>query len=550
VIAAAAPRRAAVAALVAVTFAALAARLALLVDRFAVTLPYWDQWDFLNPLFEERGWLELFTWQHGPHRQGVGGVIYGLLYPATAWSSRAEAFVAWAAIAAAAALAIVLLRRAGTTPAASDVAVPLACFSYSSYELFFGAQNLANGPLPLLLVVAAAWGATASGPWRRSLALAASGSLAIFTGFGLLLAPVLAALFVRELARRRASRGERPAACAGLAALAAAAGAFAVGYRWLPASDCLEREPLPWVDYAAFLAAMSGRAWGTVSYGASRWIEARLALGLALWAAGAAVALTALARRPEGDARRAGRHRALVVLCGFSALFALVATSGRACLGPHAALAPRYTIYAVPGLLGLYLAARGLAVGRRRTAVAAAIVALLAAKELRSRGDWESSQTLSEGRRRWVGCYLEHRDVDRCDRETGFAVYPADRRELTRLDDKLRFLEARSLSLFAPAADGPRGAGRKRSTVRPPPPAPVRPPDSRPAAAPREASPRAAEPPVRRRAQSSRRSPRRRRRTRRARAAGPKRSGSGSSAAPAGRGNRAAGRRAPAPAPT
>jgi hypothetical protein len=138
----------------------------------------------------------------------------------------------------------------------------------------------------------------------------------------------------------------------------------------------------------------------------------------------------------------------LFLLCGYSAVYALLATAGRACLGPHAALAPRYTIYAVPGLLGLYLAANRLAPARRRLAVTA-LVALLLVKEARSGGDRESARSLSAGRSRWAACYRDLHDVERCDRQAEFEIYPAARRGITGLETKLRYLEANSLSLFA-----------------------------------------------------------------------------------------------------
>jgi len=264
---------------VALVFVTLAARLWRFVDRFAVSLVYWDQWDFLDGFFEGRSWIEQFRWQHGPHRQGLAGLYYGRIYPATGWSSRFEAFVAWG------------------------------------------------------VLVAAAW------------------------------------------------------------------------------------------------------------------IAPRLAVSLALLASAGAIAAWALAGRAAGDSGARRLRRALFLLCGYSTLFALMATAGRACLGPKAALAPRYTLYALPGMVGLYLWVSTRA-RRWRVPAVAALVLLLAVGEARAGGDRESARTLSEGRERWSVCYREKRSVELCDRKSGFSVYPADRREQTRLDDKLRYLEERSLSLF------------------------------------------------------------------------------------------------------
>ena len=51
-------------------------------------------------------------------------------------------------------------------------------------------------------------------------------------------------------------------------------------------------------------------------------------------------------------------------------------------------------------------------------------------------------------KRRWVACYRRLHDIHLCDVESGFPVYPAPAR--TRMQEKLDFLEARSLNLFRP----------------------------------------------------------------------------------------------------
>src|SRR5947207_5517575 len=65
------------------------------ISRYSVNLFYWDHWDFENgPLFEHHSLWEIFRWQHGPHRQGLGGVVSALVDPLFHWSSRAQAFEA------------------------------------------------------------------------------------------------------------------------------------------------------------------------------------------------------------------------------------------------------------------------------------------------------------------------------------------------------------------------------------------------------------------------------------------------------------------------
>ena len=61
--------------LVAGVFVVLAVRLANFISSYTVNIIYWDQWDFLQGLFDGADAWTLFRWQHGPQRQGLGNLI-------------------------------------------------------------------------------------------------------------------------------------------------------------------------------------------------------------------------------------------------------------------------------------------------------------------------------------------------------------------------------------------------------------------------------------------------------------------------------------------
>src|SRR4030095_16264167 len=76
--------------IIAAAFVVMAVRLALYLNRYAVNLVYWDQWDFLSGLFDGADTWTLFRWQHGPQRQGIGNLIIAVLYTATGWNGRVD----------------------------------------------------------------------------------------------------------------------------------------------------------------------------------------------------------------------------------------------------------------------------------------------------------------------------------------------------------------------------------------------------------------------------------------------------------------------------
>jgi hypothetical protein len=437
--------------LVGLVTSALAFRLYLLVDRFAVALVFWDQWDFLDGLFRGAGPWELFLRQHGPHRQGVGALLYAVLYPATQWNSRAEGFTALGCVGLACLVALSVKVRLAGRMHLTDTFLPLAFFSISSWELFTGAQNLSNGPVPILLVSLAAAAALHPSPWPRSVFLSLLGALGLFTGFALFLVPSIGLWLFVETVRPSDVQGERPAAIAGILFLLASMALFAHGYRNQPAVDCFAFPYRPLSGYGEFLAGLSGRAWGIFYPSPRRALLLREIASLGLLFAMAAVALDTLADRFRSPRQAPSPlRRCLFLLCSFSALFAVFTAIGRVCLGPAASFASRYTIYSVPGMLGLYLAA--LLLPRRAragTVLAAALLLVLVVKERGWALDWDVAGWAGNKKADWARCYRETRDVGECDARTGFPVYPEASRDLAQVPEKLRFLEASGLSLFA-----------------------------------------------------------------------------------------------------
>src|ERR1700746_379494 len=60
----------------------LAARLFLIVKRYSAHVLSHDKWIFAHTtIFQNRSLLEIFRWQHGPHRLGLGGVLSKLIEP-------------------------------------------------------------------------------------------------------------------------------------------------------------------------------------------------------------------------------------------------------------------------------------------------------------------------------------------------------------------------------------------------------------------------------------------------------------------------------------
>src|SRR5262245_60355565 len=93
-------------------FAALSTRLMVLISQYAVNVFFMDQWDFNEAtLFQKHSLWEMFCWQNGPHRQGLGALLTFLIDPLFRWNSRTESFFVGAIIILATGCALWLKRR-------------------------------------------------------------------------------------------------------------------------------------------------------------------------------------------------------------------------------------------------------------------------------------------------------------------------------------------------------------------------------------------------------------------------------------------------------
>ena len=68
----------------------MALRMASYTAVFAANMMYWDQWDFYARLFTNSDLFQIFRYQHGPHRQGLGGLLIALVAALTNWDSRGD----------------------------------------------------------------------------------------------------------------------------------------------------------------------------------------------------------------------------------------------------------------------------------------------------------------------------------------------------------------------------------------------------------------------------------------------------------------------------
>ncbi len=127
---------------VSIGFVILAVRLFRLISRYAVNIFFSDQWEFNTAtVFQNHSLWEMFRWQNGPHRQGLGALLSYAIEPHFRWNSRTESFLIGILVVIAAAGALWLKSRLFGPLVLSDVCIPLIFFTPTQFGQIFVAAN-------------------------------------------------------------------------------------------------------------------------------------------------------------------------------------------------------------------------------------------------------------------------------------------------------------------------------------------------------------------------------------------------------------------------
>ena len=418
--------------LVAIVFAALAFRLFRLAAQYAVNIFFWDEWDFNDAsLFGHHSVWGIFRFQHGPHRQGLGGLLAALVEPWFRWNSRTEAFLVTGIVVVAGLCVLLLKYRLFGALTWTDVTIPMLVFTPAQWESDWNTVNLAHGILPVLLVVLYCLAWTWGNERYKYALITGLNFVTLYTGFGFfigLLTPPLLATKYRENRRRSLL------VCLAVSIVSLAS--FFVSYRNEDASGCSSILAAPVTAYLQFFGLMFASPFGLRGIG---WAVVPGVVTMAGVAGVAAVSWKRLAGKSSGPR---ALYFVLATLSAFALLFCLATTVGRTCTGLDEVHSSRYAIYKQLGILSLYFWTLTVRRANWRWLLPVLLIPSLFITG-RDRQDISDFYKLKTG---WRACYLSGKSADDCDEENG-AIYPDSER--THLQEKLDYLRATRQNLFS-----------------------------------------------------------------------------------------------------
>jgi hypothetical protein len=424
-------------------FAILARRLFRLISRYSVNIFFSDQWAFNNAtVFQKHSLWEMYRWQHGPHRQGLGALISYFIEPHFQWNSRTESFLIGGLIVIAGACALWLKLRIFHRLDFFDICIPLIIFTPLQVGQIFVVANWAHGPLPLLLVIlySIAW-TVANVRWRYILVLTIN-FVTIYTGFGLFLGLITPAVITADyFFNLKGQPLGKTYFRSALLVSVLSVGSFFVRYVYRPAVACRPNLFQSPPSYAKFVFLMFANVMSVKGIGLLPMLAGATLLACMLWA----LAMNYARMRSGGTEFRS--HLVAATLLLYCLLFSVIAAYGRSCLGPREAQVSRYVMYLELGLLGLYFSALTLRIRYLRIAVLALLTLALAKTVRISPGDRFGMEYYRRLKVDWRACYLQYTDIARCDQQTHAWIYQDGRDELIK--GRLDYLQHSKQNLYA-----------------------------------------------------------------------------------------------------
>ncbi len=430
--------------------AAAGIRLHQFTNRWAVNVLMLDQWDYFTPMFQEQGLYALFTFKHGPHRQGLGYLLTYWIFGLTDWNSRAEAFLNCFLLIGAAALVLWLKARIFGRLRWYDAVLPMFILTPMQMDHLVITLNPSHSVVPLVLILACAHALISTPAWMRYGVSAVINVFATFTGFSVFVSPTLFVIYLVRAYRaiRQRSGKDLAWAIAGMVAVFATIKWFLYGYTVAAAVPGWVFPDPRWHLYPSFVAIALGNI---LLHGLNDIVKLEAAGWLVI-----ALILVALVRHGFRAFRiprtnEAARDRRLDDLVTFFLVYGLAFAAsmaiGRLILGIEAGRAARYYALLCILFFGLYFAAMAWRTPSFRIALVTVMV--FCAVNLCvfiDPTDAGNIRAYSHAKKAFVRTYLETNDSNKAVTAANGLVFPSAER--THMDEKLKYMRDRRLNLF------------------------------------------------------------------------------------------------------
>lgn len=425
-------------------------RLFSFISHYAVNILFYDQWSFYSPLFDNKNLWQVFSRQHGPHREGLGLVVTALIANATQWNSKADAFAAGIILCLALLCALVLKWRLFGALNFADITIPFIFLTLFQYEALVVVPNLSYGVFPLLLIMLYCLALLLDHQIKRYLIILVLNFLLIYTGFGVFMGPLTMVLLLIDVYQNRYNKKDMYVAILAFFVALISNLSFLISYHFDPAIPNFSFSIPYLLQYPFFMSMMLSAYWG--------WHALVIGQPLAILSGSFLLFILVIILALRGrHLFKEGlyfdrKNLIVIILIGYSLLFCLFTAVGRTPLGLQQAQVSRYLTLLIPAFLAIYFYLQTIRNVKFRQLFLSAyfiisIVGSLPIKMIETLPLKNYNDKIN-----WKTCYLQYEDVNRCDQLTRFHIYPVNNNDL---QNKLSYLKEHHLNLFLDAENNP-----------------------------------------------------------------------------------------------
>jgi hypothetical protein len=418
------------------------------ISEYAVNIFFSDQWAFKDAtLFGRHSLWQMFRWQYGPHRMGLGALLEVAIEPLFRWNTRTESFVIGIICVLITLCSLYLKKKLFGCLGFADVLIAALFLTPALYETLVLTGSFIQGPVPVLLVVLYCLAWTQANWKARYVSVLVLNILTIHTGYGALIGIVTPVALVLDYWGNGQRQVPIPAFVTALAVSAASLLSFFVGYRSDPGAGCFSWALNSAAGYVEYVDLMLG------TFLAHKY---RLVVGAAvgtlmIWGLVHSSRELVINKNKNKEETERLRYLVTFILISYCLLFCLATAYGRSCLGLISAISSRYVTYTQLGILGLYFHLLDI----RPKTIRITMLTILTSASLFGASsitvyDQAVLSSLSQFKRDWKSCYLATASIETCDSRTHFGIYPDPKH--VRLQEWLDYLKEHKLNLYVDAS--------------------------------------------------------------------------------------------------
>lgn len=412
--------------------------------QYSSSILFLDHWDFYNAYFEHHSIWEIFAWQHGPHRQGIGFLLTGLIDSLSGWDMQ---YISHTITVMFVCIAFLYYHLASRLLGGRNVFFLLFLFfALNPTQIFTHTPNISHGAMPALLLVLSGLSFSIQSHLWRSLLLLLLNFNIIFSGFGLFMGLLTPLFFIGDIWYFYVNKKQFNLLIAIGALFLALLSLyiFSIDYA-IPHSELDAGTNISFWSYPLYVIYSYGSFFGVKGLNPLSFIT-----GVSIVTCILSVILfhaRLLLKEGFSFSKSAIFSKVVLLFSAYSLIFISVSALGRAHFDLMVAQSPRYMSYLVPSIIALLLHVFNMR-NKFRKPLTLASLAFILIMTFAGSSNLNSIKYYHTQKEVWRLTYLLHEDVKIANATCFCEIYPNSTFQPI-LKEKLDYLKKNKLNLYS-----------------------------------------------------------------------------------------------------